>query len=156
MAAKVRQTNKTTGITYVYESVSYWDKAKQQSRAKRVCIGKIDPETGNVVPTRKTKPKTIMPETPAKTGPVPVTQTARFFGGATHLFDEIGKNLGIKADLKQCFPEIYRQIMSIAYYLILEDNNPLSRFPKWSALHKHPFGQDIPSQRSSELFASIS
>lgn len=156
MAAKVRQTNKTTGITYVYESVSYWDKAKQQSRAKRVCIGKIDPETGNVVPTRKTKPKNIMPETPAKTGPVPVTQTARFFGGATHLFDEIGKNLGIKADLKQCFPEIYRQIMSIAYYLILEDNNPLSRFPKWSALHKHPFGQDIPSQRSSELFASIS
>ena len=156
MAATVRQTNKTTGITYVYESVSYWDKAKQQSRAKRVCIGKIDPETGNVVPTRKTKPKTIMPEVPAKTGPVPVTQTARFFGGATHLFDEIGKNLGIKADLKQCFPEIYRQIMSIAYYLILEDNNPLSRFPKWSALHKHPFGQDIPSQRSSELFASIS
>ena len=156
MAATVRQTNKTTGITYVYESVSYWDKAKQQSRAKRVCIGKIDPATGNVVPTRKTKPKTIMSESPAKPGPIPITKTARYFGGATHLFDEIGKNLGIRADLKQCFPEIYRQIMSIAYYLILEDNNPLSRFPKWSALHKHPFGQDIPSQRSSELFASIS
>jgi len=45
--------------------------------------------------------------------------------------------------------------LSIAYYLILEDNNPLSRFPKWAALHKHPFGRDIPSQRSSELFASI-
>jgi hypothetical protein len=38
MATTVRQTNKTTGITYVYESISYWDKTKQQSRAKRVCI----------------------------------------------------------------------------------------------------------------------
>jgi len=155
MAATVRQTNKTTGITYIYESVSYWDKAKQQSRATRVCIGKVDPETGNVVPTRKIKTKVVLPDTLTKPGPVPTTHTARFFGGATHLFDEISKNLGITTDLKHCFPEFYRQILSIAYFLILEDNNPLSRFPKWSALHKHPFGRDIPSQRSSELFASI-
>lgn len=155
MAATVRQTNKLTGITYVYESVSYWDKTKQQSRAKRVCIGKVDPETGNIVPTRKTKPKVIIGDPSIKPGPVPITQTARFFGGATYLFDEIGKNLGIAADLKNCFPDNYRQILSIAYFLILEDNNPLSRFPRWSALHKHPFGRDIPSQRSSELFAAI-
>jgi hypothetical protein len=155
MATTVRQTNKTTGITYVYESVSYWDKTKQQSRARRVCIGKVDPETGNVVPTRKTKPKVILPDTSTKPGPVPTTQTARFFGGATHLFDEIGKILGITTDLKHCFPEFHRQILSVAYFLILEDNNPLSRFPKWAALHKHPFGRDIPSQRSSELFAAI-
>lgn len=155
MAALVRQTNKKTGITYVYESTSYWDKTKQQSRAKRVCIGKVDPETGNVVPTRKTKPKAVLPARSAKPGPVPTTQTARYFGGATHLFDEIGKNVGITADLKHCFPESYRQVLSIAYFLILEDNNPLSRFPKWAALHKHPFGRDLPSQRSSELFAAI-
>ena len=155
MAATVRQTNKTTGITYVYESISYWDKTKQQSRAKRICIGKIDAKTGDIVPTRKTRPRTVIQEADIKPGPVPITQTARFFGGATYLFDEIGRNLGIAADLKLCFPEIHRQILSIAYYLILEDNNPLSRFPKWSALHKHPFGRDIPSQRSSELFAGI-
>ncbi|MGF7184241.1 hypothetical protein GGQ84_000324, partial [Desulfitispora alkaliphila] len=33
MSAIIRQTDKRTGITYVYESVSYWDKEKQQSRA---------------------------------------------------------------------------------------------------------------------------
>lgn len=48
-----------------------------------------------------------------------------------------------------------RQILSIVYYLILEDKNPLYRFEKWSRLHKHPYGQNIPSQRSSEIFASI-
>jgi len=31
----------------------------------------------------------------------------------------------------------------------------LSRFPKWAATHKHPYEKNIPSQRSSELFASI-
>jgi len=55
MPAIVYQTNKSTGITYAYESESYWDKEKQQSRAKRKCIGKIDPATGQIVPTRKRK-----------------------------------------------------------------------------------------------------
>jgi len=39
---------------------------------------------------------------------------------------------------------------------LTEDKNPLSRFPKWAATHRHPYGKSIPSQRSSELFASIS
>jgi len=79
----------------------------------------------------------------------------RGFYGATYLFDAIGEKLGITADLKKCFPDNYKQILSIAYYLILEDSNPLSRFPKWAATHKHPHGENISSQRSSELFASI-
>ena len=58
-------------------------------------------------------------------------------------------------DLRTCFPESYRQILSIAYYLILEDRNPLSRFPRWAAIHRHPYGEGISSQRSSELFASM-
>ncbi|MHB1393514.1 MAG: IS1634 family transposase, partial [Clostridia bacterium] len=53
MAAIVYQTSKQTGITYAYESVSYWDKEKHQSRAKRKCLGKIDPDTKEIIPTRK-------------------------------------------------------------------------------------------------------
>lgn len=45
--------------------------------------------------------------------------------------------------------------MSIAYYLILGDNNPLYRFEKWNFAHKHPYGADITSPRNSEFFASI-
>lgn len=48
----VKWTNKNTGVTYVYESVSYWDKEKQQPRNKRKLIGKIDPNTGDIVPTK--------------------------------------------------------------------------------------------------------
>jgi transposase len=154
MAAIVYQTNKKTGITYAYESISHWDKEKQQSRARRKCIGRVDPETQKIIPTRKRKGPAIKEK--SKRGPTPITSAARRFYGATYLFDRIGKDTGVIEDLKCCFPDSYRQILSIAYYLILEDKNPLSRFPRWSALHRHPHGEVISSQRSSELFASIS
>ena len=153
MAAIVYQTNKKTGVTYAYESISFWDKEKQQSRAKRKCIGRVDPETNKIIPTHKKKKQVVIGK--SKQGPAPSTLTTRNFYGATYLFDRIGKDTGVTEDLKACFPDSYRKILSIAYYLILEDKNPLSRFPRWAALHRHPYGDIISSQRSSELFASI-
>ena len=51
--AIVHQLNKKTGVTYVYESYSYRDKTTKQPRAKRKLIGRLDNETGEIVPTRK-------------------------------------------------------------------------------------------------------
>ena len=156
--ALVKQLDKRSGITYVYDSVSYWDREKQQPRSKRKLIGKLDLVTGEIVPTDgrgKHRSQQRNDNKPAKRGPVPVTHTERLFYGATYLFDQIGSVTGVTADLKACFPSTYKQILSIAYYLILEDQNPLFRFKKWAKLHRHPYGEDIPSQRSSELFQSI-
>ncbi|MCK9526573.1 MAG: IS1634 family transposase [Limnochordia bacterium] len=152
----VYYTNKKTGITYAYENEPYWDKEKQQSRAKRKLIGKVDPDTGEIVPTREYRKKEkLVADSPTKPGPVPIMNMQRSFYGATQLFDQIGKETGVEADLKACFPRTYKKILSIAYYLILEENNSLSRFSHWQRLHIHPLGDDIPSQRSSELFQSI-
>jgi len=49
--AIIKQYDKRSGITYVYESKAYWDKEKKMSRAKRTLIGRLDPETGEVIPT---------------------------------------------------------------------------------------------------------
>ena len=49
--AIINQYDKRSGITYVYESTSYWDKEKQQPRSNRTLIGKRDPVTGEIVPT---------------------------------------------------------------------------------------------------------
>lgn len=152
----IYQENKITGITYVYENKSYWDKEKQQSRAKRTLNGKLDPQTGQVLPTRTYKRKSEKAsEAPVKPGPVPITKVQRSFYGASYLLDQIGKTTGVMQDLKACFPDTYKNILSIVYYLILEENNALSRFSHWQRLHIHPYGEDIPSQRSSELFQSI-
>jgi hypothetical protein len=153
MGAIVFQTNKKSGTIYAYESISYWDKDKQQSRPRRRCVGRVDPETKEIIPNRKSK--TLAECKKPKPGPLPITLAARHFYGATYLFDRIGEETGVTSDLKTCFPESYRQILSIAYYLILEDRTPLSRFPRWAAVHRHPHGDVISSQRSSEIFASI-
>lgn len=152
---KVKQLDKRTGITYVYESKAFWDKEKRQSRARRTLLGRLDPETGEIVPTdgRGKRRRDMFPEEAAKHAALP--NIHRRFAGATHLFDAICKMTGVAEDLRRCFPDTWKAILSVAYYLIIEDSNPLSRFGRWSATHAHPFGEDIPSQRSSELFASI-
>ena len=157
MSAIIHQKDKRTGITYAYESTSYWDKEKQQSRAKRRLIGRVDPETGQIVATRERKVASQTVDLPdiGKIERVYAPDITRTYYGATYLLDQIGNSAGITEDLKKCFPNTWRQILSIAYFLILEDKNPLYRFPKWSNMHRHPYGDNIPSQRSSELFASI-
>ena len=52
--------NNKSGTVYAYEDKPYWDSEKQQSRSSRKLIGKVDPATGCIVPTRKRK----MKETP--------------------------------------------------------------------------------------------
>jgi len=65
--AIIKQFDKRSGITYVYDSKSYYDKEKKCSRAKRTLIGKINPETGEMIPTdgrnkgAKSKPDSVSP-----------------------------------------------------------------------------------------------
>lgn len=106
--ALVYLKNKTNGITYVYESENYWDKSKQQSRSRQVCIGKLDPQTGELIPSKRL----AATERSSKRGPVPAMEAKRLYGGAM-------------------------------------------RFSKWALTHRHPYGKDIPSKRSSDFFAAI-
>ena len=53
MTIRVNHINKKTGICYVYESTSYWDKEKKQARNKQVCVGKLDPVSGAFVPSKR-------------------------------------------------------------------------------------------------------
>ena len=52
MASIVYQTDKKTGTKYAFESISYWDKDKKQPRSKRKYLGKVDPVTGEIIPSR--------------------------------------------------------------------------------------------------------
>ena len=49
--AIIKQYHKDTDTTYVYDSTSYWDAEKGQSRSKRKLLGKLDPKTGEIIPT---------------------------------------------------------------------------------------------------------
>ncbi len=150
MVAIVHQKDKRSGLTYAYESISHWDKEKKQSRSKRKLIGRVNSK-GEIVPTDGRCKKNKKPKIEAEPKPARI----RSFYGATYLLDSIGEKLGLTKDLQKCFGDDYKQILSIAYYLILEDRAALYRFEKWSTLHKHPYDKNISSQMSSKLFASI-
>jgi len=47
----IYQKDKRSGITYAYESKSYWDKEKKKSRSRRTLVGRVDKETGEIVAT---------------------------------------------------------------------------------------------------------
>lgn len=164
MAAILKCLDRRSGITYVYESISYWDKEKKQSRAHRKLIGRYNPETGEVTETkgwgkRRGMGKKTSAEKKKGAGRKAqdiLINAKRQFHGAAYLLDRIGEETGVAEDLRKCFPADYKQMLSLVYYLILGNNCPLYRFNSWGRLHTHPYGDEISSQRSSELLQSIS
>jgi len=142
-------------VEYVYEDQPYWDSKKQCGSHKRNYIGKnVD---GLFVPNKKygLQQELEALKTEIKSGSTSKEVCTRDFYGATYLLDAISSKLGIVDDLEVCFHDDYKKILSLAYFLVLEGHNPMYRFSRWSKSHRHPYGQDIPSQRISELFSRI-
>ena len=79
----VKLKDKRTGTIYVYESESYWDKEKKQPRSRRKLIGKLDEETGDIIPTgksgRKKDPdqKMVFANQEENGSPEPITEYVR-------------------------------------------------------------------------------
>ena len=88
----IKQYHKDTGITYVYESESYWDKEKKQPRSRRKLIGKLDDETGEIIPTGRKNPNQQERSGPELT---PSTETA-------------GNTAMLRQDLREMEKEIDR------------------------------------------------
>jgi len=104
MVCRVNIFNKKTGITYVYESESYWDKDKQQARNKRTCIGKLDAENKTLVPSKRLSSEI------ARDSSVIISTSAI---GATLILDSITQQLALDKLLKTVFPKLHRQIQSV-------------------------------------------
>lgn len=92
--AIIKQLDKRSGITYVYDSKSYRDPETKKVRSKRTLIGKLDPETGDIIPTDgrgKKRSPNYVPEpgeySDAKVHPFRKFR-APFSGKAEHTFPE--------------------------------------------------------------------
>jgi hypothetical protein len=147
MGYRINHVNKTTGVTYVYESTSYWDKAKKQSRNKQVCIGRLDPINEAFIPSKR-----LSPEQAAVRDPV-VTASAEIVGPSL-ILDAIGDRLGIKILLKSCFPKEHEWILTMVYYLACQ-GGPLGCCGLWCKNHATA-KEILSSQRISEILRSIS
>lgn len=56
MSTIVKYKNQS-GTIYAYEQESYYDPVTKSSRPRRKCIGKVDPVTGEIIPSAPKKEK---------------------------------------------------------------------------------------------------
>ena len=147
MTFRLNHVNKKTGVTYVYESVSYWDKAKKQSRNKQVCVGKLDPVTGEFISSKRLTSKTVKARDSAVTASTEIV-------GPLIVLDNITKQLGLGKLLKLSFPKHHQQILMMAYYLTFK-GEALSHCELWCKSHAPELAESLTSQRISEILESI-
>lgn len=131
------------GTTYVYENVSYWDKATKSTKHKRKCVGKLKPGTQEIVPTKgkSTPASQIIPQESHCT----VTTI-----GPSLLLDKAAHETKLAQTLRFAFPDDWERILTCAYYLACE-GNALCHIEQWSTRNQHPFGARLADQRVSEL-----
>jgi hypothetical protein len=171
-------TNKRTGAKYAYTCECHRDPVTGKPITTKKYVGKIDPITGQVVPTNRKKPKSgfQVAETnidiqadrntqekgnDKKPG---VTGSATFSGSGTitktriagpyMLLDSIAESTGLIRILKKVFKDTYLEILSLVYYIV-HKGNALFRCESWSEKHLHPFDNKIQRQRISDLFNSM-
>jgi len=147
MAFKVHQLNKKSGVTYVYEAVSTYNKEIKQSRNKQVCVGKIDPATGTFIPSKRLNPQQAAIRDPT------VTASAQIIGPVAVL-NEFSRLTGLADLLKSCFPDTHRQILAMANYLAIQ-GGALSHCSSWAKSHEPDLANSLTSQRISEILSSI-
>lgn len=134
----------------------FWNAEKQCTDHKQVYIGKYDGETFTPNKTfHRLKAEYEQSRIAPKIGPVPADSCLCQFYESTYLLNEICSKTGIAAEFGKCFGDLAPQILSLVYYFVLEEGQPIYRFHKWGMTHRHPYGKDIPSQRSSKLFSFI-
>ena len=147
MAFKVHQLNKKSGVTYVYEAVSAYNKEIKQSRNKQVCVGKIDPATGTFMPSKRLNPQQAAVRDPA------VTASAQIIGPLAVL-NEFSRRTGLENLLKSCFPDTHNQILAMANYLAIQ-GGALSHCSSWAKSHEPDLAASLTSQRISAILSSI-
>jgi len=148
MAFRVHHINKKTGVTYVYEAVSVWNKELKQARNKQVCIGKIDPVTGEFVPSKRLDATQAALRDPA------VTASAQVIG-PSFVLDATAERVGLKPILKSAFPDSHQELLTMAFYLATE-GGALCHCSSWAKSHAPELATTLTSQRISELLPSIS
>lgn len=139
---------KETGITYVYEvTKEYWDKEKKQMRNKQRCIGKLDPETGKFIPSKRLGRHVGPAINPAITATTTIT-------GPSLILQKVDKDLGLSKILKKIYPDYWAEIMSLAWYIV-STGKTLTHADIWCAGHEVPYKGNFSRQHISVTLDAI-
>lgn len=132
------------GTTYVYEGTTVWDDEEKKYRTKRICIGKIDPATGDLVPSKRLN----MPEKIVQD--INKNRLTVTHAGHDMLLWSITKALKLDTVLKNAVPSDWRAVLAMVWYLVVE-NEPLSACGNWLPFNRTPFIGKLDSRYIVEI-----
>lgn len=138
--------HKIKNAVYAYYTVRAYRNAAGKPTSDKVSIGKIDPETDMLIPNRNYYEiycKSEMPE-------VESVKSC----GLTYLVEQILRELGLDEVLKHKFPELWKQIIALAEYMLCE-GNVMSYYGDWTD-ETYPYANvKLNSQQISRVFQGI-
>ncbi len=144
MGRLVYHRKKDTGTTYVYEVVEeHWDKERKQMRSRQVCIGKLDRETNELIPSKRRN----------RNPPTAVTASTSVVG-LPLILDRIAQETALATSLKKAFPNRWDQILTMATFLVCT-GDALVHADAWCRNHSVPASGPFTSPRMSDWLAAI-
>ncbi len=139
MSSIVYLKNRKSNIIYAYLNEYVWDEVKKKNVCKRKCIGHVDPITGTIVPNRTPKRRNA-----------PTVRSVHL----CKVFDAASENLGLSDVLSLSFPDYWKTISTLAYYLAATDGE-LYFCKQWSKEHKTPDNQIMTVDVINDLLKNI-
>jgi transposase len=152
MAYRTQHIDKKTGAVYVYSVESYWDKEKKASRNRQVCLGRLDENTGEIIPSGRKK-RIARRAVEAAKSEDGVAASAKTFGPFA-LIDKVAHDVGLVDIAKKCFHQGTDDVLTLVYFVV-HRGLPLSRIEGWSESVEHPGEGYIGSQRVSDLLRDL-
>ena len=142
--------HKTKKATYVYHILRSYRDEKGRPTNERIAIGKLDEESGMLIPNR-TYYEIYETETAKERTDIMKVETT----GLTDFFESTVKSTGLDVMLKKAFPDKYKKILLLAMYM-LSEGNIMQHLENWCEQNKTCDDIVINSQEASKLFDSIS
>ncbi len=137
---------KVSGKTYVYYATAVYRNEKGQPTSDRVSIGRLDEESGQLIPNRNYYEVYLKTPVPSRTG--------IHAYGVNHTVEKLAQKTGLEKLLKRYFPENWREILTVAQYM-LSEGNVMYYLEDYTEGHKTPLGAVMTGAGSSKLFAAI-
>lgn len=135
-----------SGKKYVYYTIACYRNAQGKPTNDRVSIGKLDEETGLLIPNRNYYEiylKQVLP-----------IQGGIHNYGVYYAFYHICETLGITKILKKLFPEHYKEILTVAQYMLTEGNT-MYYLEDYIEEHETSIHGLMDDKKCSKIFASI-
>lgn len=120
------------GTTYIYEGTTVWDEESKKYKTKRICIGKLDPESGELIPSKRLD----MTEKIARD--INKNNLGVMHAGHDMLLWSITQRINLDRIMKSAIPSDWRAVLAMVWYLVVE-SAPLSSCGNWMAFNQTPF-----------------